>query len=880
MERVIKRRGRPLLNIGKVRAGLLLAWLLLLLLLLAGGCTATDVEEHNIPAHALKDVEAGFNLNVLASRAPLTRSITFTPAGTIETDSVPAAVKDTLLTRASSSLTEAQESQISSLWVGQYDANGKHLFSKYFASLSGTKVSLKLKQNPADDDSKSRVYFVANAGDLGKIAEEAALKIHKLPYNSTSMGLPDNNLCKMTGLWEGVVTVGGVKDITVELTRLVARISFTYAMGPDFSFTPTSVVLENAPDKSQIGTPVDQLSDINYKTYTGTSSGSGATVYWYLPENMAGTAKDPDAVDSEKKKIGNGVKNATSIKLTGNAVQGGVTYKNVTFRFYPGSDMNNYDILRNAHYTMDVTLKGIDISDERITVGTIPPIVVDPTEMLAKKGGEKEIQITARPGQEWVFDMPEWLSALIGDKNIPAGATITYQGPATVKFMAVAANPKAEKRTASFEVEVNEVKQAINITQSGSTLTVGGPVSLTATKDSEGSSSFTATEGLPWSAVLSGGGDWLIWSGSNPGTSGNEAPAVAQTLSVKATKNNPSSRVRAGKITVKAGASVGDAAYTSLTQEIAVEQAGSTFSVSDQAVTLPATSSTGHISTFTAPSGLSWNVGVTSTGGWLSLTSPAGGIDNTTGSAQNIRYDATTVNPYDSPRQGMITVKVGDAVSGTDAGLTKTISITQEASTITTTNGAADMAPAAKSTTTGSVTATAGLAWTIAPESHNGITVSPTSGIGNQTLTFTTEENTSIARTGTFLVSVTGTSPVRTETVSATQRGTSIGNVQVCKTENSNQTTWTNADTYCKNLITEGKNDWRIPLQKELETIVRNKAALEEVNGFKAFLPYWYWVSEDHSNSGWKVLVNANSFSISGDLHSTFYNSRCVRTIK
>ena len=76
---------RPLTRIGRLRIGLLLGWLFVyLVLLLTGGCTQTEVEEDVIPPHALKDVEAGFNLHVLANQTPVTRSITFTPEGTIE----------------------------------------------------------------------------------------------------------------------------------------------------------------------------------------------------------------------------------------------------------------------------------------------------------------------------------------------------------------------------------------------------------------------------------------------------------------------------------------------------------------------------------------------------------------------------------------------------------------------------------------------------------------------------------------------------------------------------------------------------------------------------------------------------------------------------
>lgn len=650
----------------------------LLFLLVAGGCTRTEVEEGGITPHTLADVDASFNLNVQATRTPVTRSITFTSDGTIDSDTLVVGGRDSVQTKAVAPLSEVQENQIASLWIGQYDAaTGKRLLNEYLPSMTGTTVNLKLKQS--QKDSKSHVYFVSNAGDLGAIADETTLKKHTLAYTSTAEGLPDNYLCKMMGKWEGVVQAEGIKDITVELTRLIAKITFTYSVGSDFTFEPASVVLKNAPTLSQIEAPKAQLTTdgIGYVTYTGTVSGSGATVYWYLPENMAGTVSGADAVDVEKKKIGTGVTNATCIELTGEAVQGGVSYKDVTFRFYPGSDKNNYDIVRNSHYTMNVTLIGIDVSDERITVGEIPPIEVDPTRMPAKKGGEKEIQITARPGQQWVFDMPFWLSALLDGSEIKPGATITHQGPANVVFKAVEANPKAEERSVSFKIDVNGEDQEITIIQSGSTLTKGKDISLAAVTDSEGESTFTATEGLQWQVALNGDG-WLDWAVPNPTTSGSEAPDGEQTLKVKATAVNPSSQVRNGKIIVKAGASVGDPAYTNLKQEITVEQSGATVTGSTLS-DIAAKGGSGE-SSFTATPGLDWAASVLPDG-WISLTGGTSGTP-TTGTAQKITFDAA-VNPDASTREGVITVKVGNAVSGTDAGLTKEIKVTQKASELT-----------------------------------------------------------------------------------------------------------------------------------------------------------------------------------------------------
>lgn len=1064
---------RPLTRIGRLRIGLLLGWLFVyLVLLLTGGCTQTEVEEDVIPPHALKDVEAGFNLNVLANQTPATRSITFTSEGTIEADTLVAAVGDTVRTRAAAPLSEVQENKIASLWVGQYDAtSGARLFSKYISSMTDNTVNVKLKQSQSG--AKSRVWFVANASDLGEVATENALKERILAHKSTNEGLPEDNLCKMTGTWEGIVQEGGVKEVTVNLKRLLAKITFTYSMGEGFAFTPSSVLLKSVPDVSQVEVPTGQLtSGVTYtREYTGTASQSGATVYWYLPENMAGTVSGENAVDSEKKKTGKGVTNATYIVLSGEAVQGGVTYKNVSFTFYPGTNMNNYDIVRNSHYTMTVKLVGIDVSDERISVGEIPPIEVDPTEMPANKGGEKDIQITARPGQEWVFDMPDWLSALLDGKEITSGATITHQGPANVKFKAVEANPKAEKRSVSFNIEVNGTDQEITITQSGSTLIKGNAVSLAAITGSEGASSFTATEGLQWLAALSDGDGWLDWSGTNPGTFGDEAPEEAQALKVRATSVNPSAQVRTGKITVKAGASVGDATYTGLKQEIAVTQAGSEVTGStlnnivaqgatgdasftatkglvwassvtsgnwitinsggsgtpttgsaqtinytatvnpsssgrsgkitvragdtstgptgdivlnqlgailkvSEAKTVAATASTtDYVSTFSATKGLSWNVSENMD--WLTLTGTTEGTNNTTGTNQNITY-STVVNPNASTRQGTITVKAGNAVGSTDEGLTRTIAVTQSASSLTasvspttalvattgaggtytmngtsglsysftvgfpswltvtngtasigggTTSGSAQqltyktssvnpngterkatvtvkagnmtkdveikqaassfsrtnpsgqIAAAANSKVTGSVTATDGLAWTITPASNNNITVSPTSGTGNATITFTGTANTGAERTGSFTLSATGASPARTLALSVTQVAgetpATTGNLQVCKTDGGTMN-WSSANSYCSNLTAEGKSDWYLPSKDQLLTMYNNKSSLQNTAGFTPFVSGYYWSSTAYSSGRhWGVFFDNGTSSNYTDNYGLYV--RCVR---
>lgn len=855
-------------EIGNKRWLGLFVWLLLLL---SGSCTQTEVEEGYISSHALKEVDAGFHLNVLANRTPLTRSILFTADGTMDADSLPTGDNGRPGTRAASPLEAAQESLIAGIWVGQYAASdGALLYNKYISSLTGNTVNIKLKQN--GDGEECRVWFVANVGDLGKITTETALKEHLLSYASTTTGLPESNLCGMTGLWKGVVQKEGIKDIEVKLTRLLAKISFTYSMGGEgFTFTPTAVTLRSVPQKIQIDVPEGQQAAMTYTDYTGIAEKAGATMYWYLPENLAGTASGGNVVDSEKKKTGKGINNATYIELTGTAEQGGVTYNNVAFRFYPGSGVNNYDIERNCHYVMDVTLVGIDISDERITVNEIPPIVVDPEKMPAEKGGIKEVQITARPGQEWSFDIEEWLSAVINGKTAGTGTQVTYQGPALVTFQAVSANPKAEDRSVGFSVNVNGEEQAVTITQSGSTLVKGNDISLGAASGSEGSSSFTVTKGLQWLAALSGE-DWWSWATDNLGTSGEESSGEEQVLKVKATANNPFKTERSGKITLSAGASVGDPGYTGLKKEITVKQAGSTVQGSEVNVTPEA--SEGQKSIFTATPGLEWVSKVT-TGDWITLSGTTSG-NQTTGTPQDITFNVK-VNPSSTMRSGQITVRAGDEIDGP----TGMITVKQSGSIFSVSTPT--IIPAVGGNITCQVTATAGLDWTVDPETSDNITVSPIKGSGSGTLTFMASANTGIERTGAFTISVLGVNPARTTKVVAMQMagetGVYIGDLQICKTDNSGGAkNWSGANFYCSDLTAEGKSDWRLPSMDELLIMAKNRDSLNSIDGFTDLSTQWHW-SGTSGGSGyhWVVLLgNGDIYNIQ-DYYADRYLVRCVR---
>lgn len=733
-------------------------------LFFALSCTQTDVVDDVRPVSG-QDVETFFNLQVLASRPTKTRSITFKSDGTIDSDTLSVGINDSIRTKGTDPLSEAQESELSSLWVGQYDAaTNLRLSSHYFSNQSGNTINLKLKVNAIGQT--SRVYFVANTIDLGAV-DENTLKVRTLTYGSTDAGLPDNNRCMMMGIWNGAVPSNGLQNINVELTRLIAKISFTYVIGgTDFSFTPSSITLKNAPTLSRVTAPTTQLADagMSYKDYTTTNPPSTTkTFYWYLPENMAGTVSGNNVVTSEKKKIGKGVTNATCIELQGDAVQDGVSYNDVVIRFFPGGGMNNYDIVRNAHYQMNVTLVGLDVSDERITVGKVPSVVVDQTKMLAEKGSEKFVQIPARPGVAWQLKLPTWLSALVDGKKAPANSTINYDGPVLMTFQAATANPKAVDRTEKMNLVVNGTSQTFQLIQEGSKLQLNNNIALDATGVTASSATFTATKGLPWQA--SPNVDWIRWATGNKAT-GGEATGGEQTLLVKADGVNRFATSREGRIILKAGASITDPSYTTLSKEIAVVQAGSEITnctvfrkVAAEGQTTPYLRGQ-----FKSTPGLTWtsNIGAYS---WIHIMSGGSG-SSTTGALQDIDF-CVDVNPNSTSRNGDIMVQAGDPTNGPKGRIV----VNQLGSSFVLVSSSIVGLNFNSQTFQVTVKGTKGLKWEVTPRDAQQIVPEYFNGDlagQNQNIKFTAFENFGPPRIKTFCFAVSGGDHRNTVTVKQT----------------------------------------------------------------------------------------------------------------
>ena len=250
---------------------------------------------------------------------------------------------------------------------------------------------------------------------------------------------------------------------------------------------------------------------------------------------------------------------------------------------------------------------------------------------------------------------------------------------------------------------------------------------------------------------------------------------------------------------------------------------------------------------------------------WFDITT-----NSLTGNGNIVITQRNNVNNLMKPATILLTNKIA-------GGANKEITVTPTLPPISATGGAAKI-NAGGGNTTGSVTAL-GYKWTIAPATSNGITVSPTSGTGNQKLTFTATGHTDAnARTGTFTVTTTDGSPARTVSISATQLGIPrMGNLQVCSSDQE-KSNWHDANNSCNTSTKEGYSNWRLPTKEELQAMYNNMSSLENYNGFESFQDLFYWSStvyKGNNGAHWIVWFDDGYTSSGYDTDRKYV--RCVR---
>lgn len=292
------------------------------------------------------------------------------------------------------------EDALKNLWVLQFDGAtdaSKLLFCEYYdASMIGV-------NDTTDDDSKksyslsvalyetsgdTKIYFVANVGS------------NRFQKFSAGDGVPDSDVTlgsfeasTLAFASEAAVSADGVLPMigsykgssviasgTVQMKRLVAKIDFTFDIqitAAREKFTPSRVSLRSAASHTRFlehtlptgttGLYPDAASSDNFINYPAVSvSGTGSFTYtWYVPENLRGVVA---GLEPSEKGPENAPAGSTFIEIGGD-YQRGSALTDVTYTIYLGENAStDFNVVRNYHYTVSSTIKGLNSRDLRVVV--------------------------------------------------------------------------------------------------------------------------------------------------------------------------------------------------------------------------------------------------------------------------------------------------------------------------------------------------------------------------------------------------------------------------------------------------------------------------------------------------------------------------------
>lgn len=321
-----------------------------------------DILENSLQEKG-KEVAASFSLNV----APMNKISCgdSNTKGKVDTRSVVTSTID--------------DEKITDVWIVQFDNAGNYMKKEYFKDFKGSTIDARLAVNATG--TTSTVYIMTNIGStLADSDSETEFKTKfRRFYDESEMLLVDPETGKkcvpMLGVLTGVTvtSTGFLEKIDVTLKHILSKIIVKYTIPSTANFSIESIRLRNVPTAYRFATPptatstaTSSIAVIDFAAEPNTTS-TGTLVY-YVPENQKGEGSNTDAAKNERMKEGIGTTNATYVELSGHII-GTKAGDKIVYSFYPGTNnYNDYNIVRNTEYTMEVTLDGTSASDRRIRI--------------------------------------------------------------------------------------------------------------------------------------------------------------------------------------------------------------------------------------------------------------------------------------------------------------------------------------------------------------------------------------------------------------------------------------------------------------------------------------------------------------------------------
>ncbi|WP_319505236.1 DUF4906 domain-containing protein [Bacteroides graminisolvens] len=298
-------------------------------------------------------------------------------------------------TRNASQTLITNEKKISNIWVLQYAYNESNPTSstlveapRYY-SLSAGATSLKLLLQTSTSQ-RYQIFIIANtnsstwAADLTKGSTVATLnnKATTLSTEAAIYGNGNENLMMMGS--SGPQYISSQTSVSVALTRMLAKITFTFTIPQALNLSVTSVGIYNVPNVIRCGAPGSTdihpaVSGFSTAVYSETAVAAGtktATYTWYVPENQKGTVSNTNANAKNDLAPQNGM----YIRLYGDYKDDGNSY---VFTVYPGENItNDFNIRRNYNYNVTLNINNINLSDARVDASPANCFVVSTNSMI------------------------------------------------------------------------------------------------------------------------------------------------------------------------------------------------------------------------------------------------------------------------------------------------------------------------------------------------------------------------------------------------------------------------------------------------------------------------------------------------------------------
>lgn len=267
-------------------------------------------------------------------------------------------------------LSEDEENAWSNVWIAQFDDSGNIVPASVAEHLE-SEGNFTITLAPCAD---TKVYFVTNLATNPFVGISTLDDFLASSYSTTD--ITDGNRLVMVGVWEGAVTGNvGLIDIVVYAKRMTAKVDFviqTVQPGGNYYIRATKVQLGGVATTMTYGTGSKVTSSADVVTLaecalTKDDAKSSELFYYYtaptqyMLENMQGTHGSASSdIEKNANAPKDGADDISAYVLVWADICDAMNYGKAVYKIYLGENsFDNFDICRNTHYTVTITINGL-----------------------------------------------------------------------------------------------------------------------------------------------------------------------------------------------------------------------------------------------------------------------------------------------------------------------------------------------------------------------------------------------------------------------------------------------------------------------------------------------------------------------------------------